>query len=199
MIHTTMPGSTDDDLNRGIRFHHATDHAFHGSKAFKRLNDAATHELLALGVRRGTRRAVAHIGTEFFIDAELASAEPLRADPYLAALRAAPQLTPHVRWSADARRDAFLDLCSKLAGRGLSAFDASTERMVLRIRWALAGRPRLEVWDTDLPHLTRWVARQPGRVAREVPAILDEVAELLDLHLPTQKSRGKPTSDQSPR
>jgi hypothetical protein len=69
MIRVPLIEVRNPDIRRGIELHHRTDDAFHRAPAFLALCAHALGELTEAGVRRGTARAVGHIGSEMFLDA----------------------------------------------------------------------------------------------------------------------------------
>jgi acyl carrier protein phosphodiesterase len=85
MIRVPLIEVRNPDIRRGIELHHRTDDAFHRAPAFLALCAHALGELTEAGVRRGTARAVGHIGSEMFLDAWLAR-EQAHVDDYLTAL-----------------------------------------------------------------------------------------------------------------
>src|SRR5262245_25639403 len=58
-------------LAAGIRFHHATDAAFHGGRRFAALVREAVDRLRAAGLERGPARGAAHVGIELLLDGAL--------------------------------------------------------------------------------------------------------------------------------
>src|SRR5690606_20947871 len=85
MIRTRPPRATLTSIERGIAFHHLTDHAFHDAPSFRQLTAAAMLELAGLGLGRGAARATAHVGIEILIDGVLARESAARR-AYLDAL-----------------------------------------------------------------------------------------------------------------
>ena len=168
--HTPRSGK----LAAGVRFHHVTDHAFHELDAFRSLNREATALLDARGVRRGTARAVAHVGVELMLDAELAESDQART-LYLEALRSAaiPDIFCDAPWSP-AERAELGRLAATLEARGV-AKTPTTHVFVERLTRALARRPRLMITSADLPAVTDWVELFRARV---VACALTLVSEL---------------------
>src|SRR4029453_12839315 len=66
----------EPELEAGIRLHHQTDRVFHETGAFRELEQDARSSLSEAGVAKGARRALAHVGIEFLIDAELERRAP---------------------------------------------------------------------------------------------------------------------------
>jgi hypothetical protein len=182
MIRARPPSSDHSDLARGISFHHATDHAFHGSIAFRSLTADAYSTLSAKGVRRGSARAVAHIGVELLLDAALA--EDARArQAYRAALVSArePALLARIDWRDDHERGRFSELCSVLESRGVTSQHGAPELVALRLSRALSDRPRLAL-DEAAEHVVRgWAEEAHDAVIRSAPALLEELRRALSV------------------
>ena len=60
-----LPGG---ELGDGIAHHLRVDDAFHGAPTFLELVSVTSASLEARGVRRGSARAVGHVGTELVLD-----------------------------------------------------------------------------------------------------------------------------------
>jgi hypothetical protein len=176
MIRARPPLAAHEQLTDGIAHHHATDEVFHGSRVFRRLCQDAFATLEARGVRRGTARAVAHIGIELLLDGVLAR-DPGACAAYTRALAEAPEarLGRHLRWQEDEQRERFTVLCSALARRGLQAPDSRLDAMVWRLSRALAGRARLEMRAEDEAAVRLWAAGAEPVVQAEAPELLHEV------------------------
>src|SRR5689334_21638411 len=156
MLGLRVPDPSRSALGDGVRFHHLTDHAFHELASFRALTGEATRLLDERGVRRGTARAVAHVGIELFIDAKLAENEPARA-LYLAALATGRTPDPwrELAFSQD-ERERLGGLAGSLHERGVAPRPA-TEAVVARLERALAARPRLAIRSADRTLVTEWV------------------------------------------
>lgn len=151
--------SRDADLERGIALHHRTDDAFHGTPVFVALCRRAIVALSASGVRRGTARAVSHIGTEMFLDGILADDES-HAKTYLDAL--APNHMAAVDW--DDGGLAFEKLRVRLERWGAPRDYGDPDFVLDRLQNALRDRPKLRLLDEQraavagfLPRLRAWV------------------------------------------
>ena len=64
---------TLEALAAGLRFHHLTDEAFHGSRSFLEFSGQALSYLSRHGLPRGSARAVAHVGVELLLDTAFAA------------------------------------------------------------------------------------------------------------------------------
>ncbi len=184
MLHLRLPAVRAALVREGVAFHHATDRAFHESRAFRTLNLDASRHLNALGVRRGTVRAVAHVGVEYMIDGELAGLLGGKVADYQAALGHGASLEPGALFSGSGEHARFARLLDGLAQRGVSAFTGNHGVLVARLVRALQNRPRLTISDEDLPRVDGWARSQAAAVAGAVPALLSELAEALEVPLP---------------
>lgn len=174
MLGFRSPGSGPGQLGAGVRFHHVTDHAFHDLGSFQRLNRDAAADLAVRGVRRGTARAVAHVGVELLLDAELAESDAARA-VYLAALTVGhdPALVLQASFASE-EGERLGRLTRTLTGRGV-AKRPSSPHVVERLERALASRPRLAITSEDLPRVSEWVELFRGRVVASAPTLVREL------------------------
>lgn len=182
MIRARPPGSAHAQIASGMRFHHRTDHVFHDAPSFRALSTSAFAALSQLGLRRGSARAVAHIGVEILIDAALARDSVARR-AYLEALGAAEEaeLGRDIAWRDASERARFADLQRALLERGVGEGGVSPELVAWRVARALAGRARLELALPDQPAVERWAAAAAPDVLGRVPEILAEVARALNI------------------
>ncbi len=182
MLGLRSPPPRTDTLGAGVRFHHLTDRAFHELSSFRSFCRDATALLDARGVRRGTARAVAHVGVELFLDAELSESSDARSH-YFGALSAAERPEPfeHAEFSADecARLG---HLARLLSERGVTRKPA-TELVVTRLTRALQARPRLSIEPRDLPAVSDWVELFRPRVVASTPAVVSELTAVLERKL----------------
>jgi hypothetical protein len=153
---------------------------FHRSAGFLELTRSAFDWLLARGVERGRARAIAHVGVELLLDADLARAEPVRR-AYLAALQsgAAHELGRHLSWGAPEGRLEFEDLRARLLARGVPAEDPAPEVTSQRLRRALAARPRLALDDAAELVARDWVTVARPHVSARATGLVRELAERL--------------------
>lgn len=176
MIGARPPGTEHVDLDRGVAFHHATDHAFHAAPTFQRLSHTAFEELLQLGLGRGPARAVAHVGVEMLLDGVLARDAAARG-AYLSALGDAHAfaLGRHVRWRNLAEVGRFEVLRAALLSHGVDAHEISVQALVARLSRTLSCRPRLALDVASLPVVAGWVERTAPEVAETSVELLREV------------------------
>lgn len=182
MLGVRAPPAAKSTLGEGIEFHHVTDHAFHELEAFRAFVREATTALDARGVRRGTARAVAHVGVELFIDAELAEDETARCR-YFAALRAGRdgELFAGELFSRDDRQR-MTGLLRTLEERGV-AKKPDTAAVVLRLTRALASRSRLAIEARDEAAVSEWVELFRGRVVASTAHIVTELTSAIERSL----------------
>jgi hypothetical protein len=182
MLGLRTPGPSAGVLGEGVRFHHLTDHAFHELAAFRGFCSEATAWLDAQGVRRGTARAVAHVGVELLLDAALAEGDTARTR-YLAALGVAqlPELFERIELPPS-ERTSLAGLARTLEARGVSRAP-DTALVVTRLERALAARPRLRIEPSDLAHVSSWVELFRDRVLSSTPDIVNELVSVLTLKL----------------
>src|SRR5690349_20150324 len=172
MIRARPPATAHTDLDAGMRFHYRTDELFHRSPAFVELTRSAFEWLLKRGVERGRARAIAHVGVELLLDADLSRGETVQR-AYVGALQGAagPRLGQHVTWAAPEERLGFENLRVRLLGRGPMVDEPTPGMIALRLRRALSGRPRLALDDA-----TERVAREWADLTR--PAVTAQAPEL---------------------
>jgi hypothetical protein len=182
MLGLRVPDPLAGTLARGVHFHHLTDHAFHELPRFQGLYRAAAAQLDARGVRRGTARAVAHVGVELLLDAELAENDDACA-LYFAALATARAPDPLAGPAfGPLERERLGRLAGTLSERGV-ATRPTTELVVMRLERALAGRPRLAILPPDSPKITEWVELFRDGVVASAPALVSELTSEIERRL----------------
>jgi hypothetical protein len=176
-LRVTPPTSGHAGLEAGIRLHHDTDRVFHDTYVFRELEQGARASLSAAGVPKGARRALAHVGVEFLIDAELARRSPAWQG-YAVALRfgSSAECRAALRWGAEDRGEALASLCQRLAA---STRHADARRLAARLVATLAGRPRLELSPEDVPRVAPWLDAFRPRVALLLPSLLTQLTREL--------------------
>ena len=161
--------------DEGRRFHLATDAVFHASERFEALVLGSTRALREAGLRSGPARAIGHVGVELLLDGWLAERHGVPA-LYDAALARGPSLVPSVSFRSRADAAPLGELCARIRDAALPP-DAwcEPERLAARLVRILARRPRLALEARELPAVRAWAAGARDGVAREGPALLDEV------------------------
>lgn len=164
----------DQQVVRGIDFHHRTDEAFHRTQSFRSLSSDALEALSEAGVRRGTARAVAHIATELFLDGDLAQEEH-HAPDYLAALDVDAE--PRLHWKDGGK--AYETLVARLTVWGAPRDYADPVFVLHRLRDALRRRPALAIADDEVQRVTACLPTLQRSVHRKRRELLDELHEAL--------------------
>jgi hypothetical protein len=174
------PRTRHAELHAGIELHHETDRVFHDCDAFCELEQDSRENLAALGVSKGPRRALAHIGVELLIDAELARLEPVGSG-YTTALRygMTQACGGELEWRAsDAHSDQsqrLAGLCSRLATS--SRFGSDAGGLARRLMFILASRPRLQLQLAELAYVEAWLADCKPRVAALIQPLLSQLGQ----------------------
>jgi hypothetical protein len=173
MLGLKRPRVDEHWVQRGVDFHHATDHAFHDLPAFHALSRQAFTWLSERDLPRGPARAVAHIGVEMLLDEAIAEDAHARAS-YRAALDV-PLVELLVFVAAeDAGRLA--SLTRVLAERApASAEPPAPELLAERIHRTLARRPRLATDARGQQLLVAWVTAARPVVAVEAPQLFRDL------------------------
>jgi len=182
MLRTRPPFSTLDALTAGLSFHHQTDDAFHGSRAFLEFSGQASRFLSDRGVARGTARAVAHVGVELLLDAAFAY-ENGANEAYLSAVAcgSSERVRAHIQWQASDASERFVQLCQRLGARGRFQVNPPSELVAERLQSILADRPRLAMDERGLFVVREWVESARSEIMSGAPELLREVEQRLQL------------------
>jgi hypothetical protein len=182
MLRVRPPRVTDTALEAGVRFHHATDDAFHGAESFLEFSRLASGFLLHRGLSRGSARAVAHVGVELLLDGALAH-ESAANEAYLRALDAAltKPVASHITWKTIEYESRFQHLCHTLRSRGPLRSDPSSELIAERLRNILASRPRLALDDAGQSVVRDWVVAARPLIVSRAPLLVVEVERRLKI------------------
>lgn len=173
MLALRRPQVVDASVQRGVDFHHATDHAFHELPSFQALSRAAFEWLSAHALPRGPARAVAHIGVEMLLDEAIAEDELARTS-YRAALDVPlPELLLFTREEDADRLGSLTRLLQERAPQ--SAVPPPAPLLAERIRRTLARRPRLATDDRGQALLADWIALARPVVGREAPQLFRDL------------------------
>lgn len=170
MVRVPLVRVRDPDVERGIDFHHRTDQAFHRAPTFIQLCAKAFDEMIGRGVRRGTSRAAAHVGTELFLDGWLAR-DPVHVAHYLAAL----QIDPSNRLEWEDQGAAFQRLHARLAAWGAPTGYDQPGFVLARLADSLRTRPALAPQDGELRLLADQLPSLQQTVERRAPELLQEI------------------------
>lgn len=176
MVSVPLVEVLDPDIQRGIDLHHRTDDAFHGGATFLALCARSLGELTDLGVRRGTARAVGHIGSEMFLDGYLVRDEA-HVDGYVAALQT--EVQDRLEWKD--RGCAFSLLQSRLMKWGAPRGYGDPSFVLARLTDVLSRRPALAVPEEESALIARFLPSLQHMVEEEAPELLDELRDALGL------------------
>jgi hypothetical protein len=174
ILGVAIPTSRHPELEAGIRLHHETDRVFHDAKTFRELELGALATLGAAGLPKGARRALAHVGVEFLIDAELDRHAPSWGG-YAAALRfgASVSCSSELCWRDVDMNEPLAVLCQRLA---MSERPSLHRRLATRLVQTLASRPRLALEPDHVPLVEAWLGECQPLVAARLPSLLVELA-----------------------
>lgn len=156
MVGSTASRLTNEELTRGVTLHHVTDGAFHDGASFLHHQERARSELSETPVRRGPRRAVAHVGVELILDAALRT--PARLEAYVAALESGREART-LRGVPLLHRLKLRTLLETLIRRSPYVTPTSPSGVVERLQRALWARPILRLDDAELPYVEAWAER----------------------------------------
>ncbi len=164
-------------LGEGVRFHHASDAAFHAQRVFTLRCGVLSSALEARGVRRGPARGVAHVAQELLLDGWLAR-EGGVPRAYRDSLGDASALL----------RDGALDLalsgdvalvCARVHASPLPEAYADVAFVCERVERALAQRPFLALEASELPAVAAAVGEAAAECAQWAPNVLASVRRAL--------------------
>jgi hypothetical protein len=170
------PACADDELGRGVAFHHVCDARFHESEWFRDANRELRDALLDAGVDRGAARACAHAGVEMLLDGELVR-EPRVAEHVELTLRAvvvgADDMAELVR-AED--RSVWVERLQRI-GRSLEPRRYGDPQGVAeRLYRMTAGRPRIELAAEQIPQVARALGDHCDAIADDARAVVVMVA-----------------------
>ena len=174
MVGVPLSRVRDRSIQRGIELHHRTDDAFHRAPAFLASCANALDALTASGVRRGTARAVGHIGTEMFLDGWLVR-EQLHIDGYLRAIEL--ETNALLEWSDQGM--AFSKLQARLAVWGAPHDYAEPSFVLARLRDALRLRPSLALLDGQSDQVSDYLPLLQELVEQRAPELLKGLQDAL--------------------
>jgi len=175
MVRVPLIEVRDRQIRRGIELHHQTDRMFHQTPIFLSLCARALSALSEVGVRRGTARAVGHVGTEMFLDGWL-TREQGYVDDYLAALEVEAQGS--LQWQ-DAGA-AFSKLRTRLMAWGAPRDYADPSFVYARLTDALRHRPALVVLEDQSAQVLEFLPPFQQMVEFHAPELLHQVRDGLE-------------------
>jgi hypothetical protein len=156
-----------------VRFHHASDAAFHANTEFGEFCARFGRALQARGVRRGPARGAAHVAGELLLDGWLAREAGVPAI-YRDALVRAETLLASGALAGD-RVAAVASVCARLHGAPVPEAYADAAFVGARVERALAARTVLALAAHELPELERALCGAAREVADWAPAALAAV------------------------
>jgi hypothetical protein len=177
MLDRVRVSSSEPLFAQGIAFHHASDAVFHDSAPFVRFEAEARRTLHRAGVPRGACLAIAHVGVELVLDAELARQEQYVAH-YLAALNCVSMVDLDcIAWSgraavkvhATGAAGELAELCRVLVERSRHLAATDPPKVAERLQRILARRPRLRLSDEHMPAVHDWLAATWPVLRAELP------------------------------
>jgi len=175
MVRVPLTEVCDPDIQRGVDLHHRTDQAFHRAPTFHALCEYTLGELSSAGVRRGTARAIGHVGSEMFLDGWLAEKQT-HVEDYLTALRVGRD--GQLRWKDDGH--AFSKLQERLIVWGAPFEYAQPSFVLARLGDALRRRPALSILGEHVDRVAEFLPSLQRMVARKAPELLHELQHALD-------------------
>ncbi|MBX7194398.1 MAG: hypothetical protein K1X94_20250 [Sandaracinaceae bacterium] len=167
-------------LGAGIAEHHRTDDAFHATPTFIALASDMGTRLDAAGLPWGAARAIAHVGTELFLDGELTEDEPSAGD-YVRAIASAAhdEIASAIRFREEEGHARFRRMHARLATHGPPHRYREPEFVQEVLVRILAGRPRLSVPDEHHASLLVELYALRDRVHRAREALVGETLDAL--------------------
>jgi len=168
-----LAGAPRDALGDGVRFHHASDAAFHAHRVFAARCTQLSQALEARGLRRGPARGAAHVASELLLDGWLAR-EAGVPSAYRDALASAARLLREGE-VAEGASDSLRDVCARIHASPLPEAYADASFVCERTVRALAPRPFLALEAAELPALEAAIAAAGEECAVWAPSVLDGV------------------------
>ncbi len=169
----------DEAVAAGVAHHHRADAAFHGAPTFVALCAQAVACLVGEGVRKGTARAIAHVGTELLLDGLLVRRPEVEAAYVRAIDWAAPAAIASAVDLRPADRERFGALGARLRAWGAPHDYRHAEFVAERLTTVLAARPRLAMEPHERPRLVPFLERQKAEIYATSGTLLAEVERRL--------------------
>ncbi|MFQ5699014.1 MAG: hypothetical protein ACE5IL_12105 [Myxococcota bacterium] len=188
-----LAGVSNPRVAEGVRWHVASDAAFHDAPLFRSLVRSASRAGVARGLRRGIARAAAHVTIEIWLDASLLARPGLAGfvDRALAVAQE-PAVRRAITWRRPGDAPRWRALHDRLSSRGFTRKAPTSARVADGVVRTLARRPRLSAQPGELRALHAGAEQLRGPVERSAPALLrpprralaqraETVGSLLDL------------------
>ncbi len=171
--HRLMRPATNAAIAEGIRLHHRTDDAFHGSEWFQSRQRRLRADLAKREVPRGPARAAAHVGPEMLIDGALLADDAVRqlVDDAMAQLTVESN---DLRSLVDAPE--WTDELAAIQRRGIPSDYSEPSAVALRLERVLRRRPRLRLDPGLIPVVTDALEVEASGIASTTHALIDQLA-----------------------
>lgn len=183
-------------LGAGVRFHHASDAAFHAAGAFTAFCAEFAGALQASGVRRGPARGAAHVAGELLLDGWLAREKGVPA-LYRSALASASELLERGA-PQEASGAAVAGVCARLHAAPVPEAYGDPAFVCARIERALAARPYLALASSETPIVAGALARATRGTRDWAPSALATVARACRHEFPTHGGVPLPAIREAP-
>jgi hypothetical protein len=162
MIGSRIVSIESEAVRRGLAFHHHSDRIFHHDPTFASLESAARARLQVLGVSKGPRRALSHVGPELILDGFL-SRRRENVDAYRAALSEGA-LRPGISLRGVADGAALRALAATLSARAGRLAPRTPGELVDRMERVLGRRPALCFDPGERAGVLTWAEETMPRV-----------------------------------
>ncbi len=174
--HRLMRKARHPAIAEGIRLHHRTDDAFHGSEWFRSRQRRLRADLADRGVARGPARAAAHVGPEMLIDGTLLEDQHVREQLDTAFAELAVEENHLVALVDDPE---WPDHLVALQARGLPTDYADPDAVARRLERILRRRPRLALVADHVPAVAEALSIEAPGIAETTQDLVDELVELV--------------------
>lgn len=171
-----MLGSTPEPtVDAGIRFHHATDSAFHAHPWFVATQRRLQEQLQSDGLGRGPARAVAHVGPELLLDGAIDHDEPMSA-----ALAALTEVSAELRTLVNPEHQTrWLEHLGRVGSTSMPADNGDPAAVASRLHRILSRRPRLAFEADQLTIVTGRLADAQPDIVATAESLVAELADQL--------------------
>lgn len=174
LAHVRIEAFASPRVALGISLHHLTDKAFHEGPDFLAHQGAAQKFLSAFPLRRGPRRAVAHVGVELILDAALNT--PARFADYVRALRTGLEADA-LGQAPLVRRLKMRSVVGMLVRRSPLVTPTTPDGVAARLERALESRPALRLEPPELPFVKAWAEHAWQPIHERAQAWLEWLTE----------------------
>lgn len=170
-----LGSTTEPIVGAGIRFHHATDAAFHGHPWFVAIQRLLQDQLQSDGLGRGPARAIAHVGPELLLDGALDHLAPTKK-----ALATIGQVKHElVSLVNDEHQPRWLEHLDLVHSRPFPTDNDDPEAVARRLHRMLARRSRLSFEADHLSMVARRLEAAQPDIEQTAFPLVAELAEQL--------------------